>query len=177
MENYQRLFQPKRVEVSFIEEFNYLNILIDEARIDGKVIFRRLGATHALDYYKPQASDQLILDKPIELETSTDEELPTNMIDKLLENESQSNVQFRQRRVMRDVSKMMEEPPIQMPKRIIDEKYNFSLPMGKKKVLHETKTIGITFRDTKLFGTTGGFLKHHRRKFALISIILMSIKL
>ena len=162
-----KIISTKTSGSKFLMEFKLCeHLILDEARIDGKVIFRRLGATHALDYYKPQASDQLILDKPIELEITNDEELPTNMIDKFLENESQSNGHYRQRRVMRDVSKMMEEPPIQLPKKIIDDKYNFSLPMGKKKVLHETKTIGITFRDTKLFGTTDGFLKHHRRKFS-----------
>ncbi|KAL9651163.1 hypothetical protein ABK040_008235 [Willaertia magna] len=48
------------------------------------------------------------------------------------------------------------------PKIIDTSKYSLKLPFGKKKLIHETKTFGITLRDTKIFRTDNSILKHHR---------------
>ncbi|KAG2389392.1 hypothetical protein C9374_013952 [Naegleria lovaniensis] len=138
----------------------------NEARVEGKIIFRRMGATHALDYYKPHASDQPLLDSLQQLNGEI-----TNITEKYL-NEDELVVQARQRRIQKEISRgkddlvtnasFMSSTSSAQSKIIIDDRYDFTLPYGKKKVLHETKTIGITFRDTKLFGTTDALLKHHR---------------
>jgi hypothetical protein len=84
----------------------------NEARRTGRFLFKRLGATHALQYQHPY-----------ELQQNT--------------------------------------PPTTKKKIKSDGQYG-SLPGNRRKVLLETKTVGITFRDTKVFRGDDHVLRHHR---------------
>ena len=153
-------------------------ICSDEARIEGKVMFRRYGATHALDYYKevPISHQQVKVSPesdPLEKPWQPEKEMPTNLTEVFMNDDRvihyrQRRMQFNSQAQIREDVDLQPIVNVSSDAKQADEKYSFSLPCGKKKVLHEVKTIGITLRDTKLFGTTDGLLKHHRRTYLIV---------
>ncbi len=84
----------------------------NEARRTNRIMFKRLGATHALQY---QQHEQVVI-----------------------------------------------TPPNTPKKKVPGNGQYGDLPGGRRKVLLETKTVGITFRDTKVFRGDEHVLKHHR---------------
>jgi len=116
----------------------------NRARKEGKLLFRRLGATHALIYEDEKAlqvMDYLKFGK----------QRATYHAPPLLQNEN------------------LYDDPINDPEEertseydLYEGKYNLRLPRGRRKVLLETKTTGITFRDTKILRKSSHIYTHHR---------------
>ncbi|KAL0483457.1 hypothetical protein AKO1_014729 [Acrasis kona] len=105
-----------------------------DAKKANKIFFKRLGATHALQYQD-------------NLETMQQTLHVRNT---------------RRQQVERAQLEGKSPPPLLQCINGDDSDYTLLLG-GRRKVLHETKTMGVTFRDTKLFRTNDTVLKHHRQ--------------
>jgi hypothetical protein len=126
----------------------------NEARRTGRLLFKRLGATHALQYQNQQETAQ----QTNEIRASRRMELEALQQHQLIQSSLMSST-VRSSQQLTPMFAYQNTPK----KKLKGSTEKFSiLPGGRRKVLLETKTVGITFRDTKMFRADEHVLKHHR---------------
>jgi hypothetical protein len=128
-----------------------------EARREGKLLFKRLGATHALDYAKEE--ELVLLDSLkynyFKQQTTEEKSLRANSLPTDLNMRgSTDNNEYE------DQDTDMDGPSSKYD--LEEGKYNMHLPKGRRKILLETKTSGVTLRDTKVFRNSKYIYTHHR---------------